>query len=124
MLRNAKGGGEGGGGVCDPLLRIVTRGWGGVLILVLRNSCLHIYILPDNCIVPCRFALIQNEALATQHLKLIRNGVCCCYRGYLPFKRFIITFPIKAPRACWRERHYCRFTVTVKDPAHWFNGGG
>ena len=35
VLRNARGvGGGGGGGVCDPALRSVTWGWGGVGISV------------------------------------------------------------------------------------------
>ena len=35
VLRNARG----GGGVCDPALRSVTRGW--VLVLMLRNTCIY-----------------------------------------------------------------------------------
>ena len=51
MLRNARG----GGGVCDPALRSVTGGWGGVLVLVLRNACIY---FTRNVILLCRFALL------------------------------------------------------------------
>ena len=65
---------QGGGGVYDPALRSVTGGWGGCMT---QRYVMPAFILPGHFIIPCRFDLIQNRVPASQHLKVIRNAVCC-----------------------------------------------
>ena len=102
MLRNVRGcvrGGGGGGGagrgvgwgggagVCDPALRGVTGGW-GVLVLVLRNAPTFIYqIMLFYCV---DLPYYKKFVPASQHLKVIRNGVCYYNNSCLPFKNDIL----------------------------------
>ena len=98
MLRNVRGcvrggggggGGEGGGvgGGCDPALRGVTGGW-GALVLVLRNAPTFIYqIMLFYCV---DLPYFKKWVPASQHLKVIRNGVCCYNNSCLPFENDIL----------------------------------
>ena len=70
----------GGVGVYDSALCSITGVWGCGYYCYLIPA----FILTDNFILPCRFALIQNGVPASQHLKMIRNGVCC-YGSYCRF---------------------------------------
>ena len=67
MLRNARE----GGGVYDPALHSVTGG------CMAHCYITPAFILPDNFILPCRFALIPNGVPASQKR---------CYSSYLQFE--------------------------------------
>ena len=80
MLRDAVG-----VGVCDPALRSVTGGRGGVS----DTYSLHLFyqiMLFYSVDLPYYKKLVP----ASQHFKVIRNGVCCYNNSCLPFENDIL----------------------------------
>ena len=77
MLRNARGGGG-----CVTQRYVALQGGGGVLVLVLRNACIYFKIM---LLYSVDLPHYKTWVQASQHLKVIRNGVCCYNNSCLPF---------------------------------------
>ena len=68
---------------------VALQGGGEVLVLVLRNACIYFtrsIMLFYSVDLPYYKKLVP----ASQHLKVIRNGVCCYNNSCLPFKNGIL----------------------------------
>ena len=68
--------------MCDPALRSVTGGWGGV-----GNSVTFFQIM---LFYSVDLLYYKKWVPASQHLKGIRNGVCCYNNSCLAFKNDIL----------------------------------
>ena len=82
MLRNARGGG------CVTQRYVALQGGWGVLVLVLRNAPAFIYQIMLFYSVDLPY--YKKWVPASQHLKVIRNGVCCYNNSCLPFENDIL----------------------------------